>query len=104
MYTVSTNSELCINRQIAERRQSYLHYEREAGAYTNAVAQNQLEVNNNKIGAGANGSSFHLVSAFEKSKAAWDEANFGSANNRTDLMSKLDSAISDAGKSARLDL
>ena len=95
---------LCVE-QIAERRQSYLHYEREAGTYTNAIAQNQLEVTTSgQVKAGANASGFTLVGAFEKSKAAFQEQGFGSASSRSELISKLDQAINDTGKSARLDL
>ena len=36
------NIILLFYRQIAERRQSYQHYEREAGAYTQAIASKQV--------------------------------------------------------------
>ena len=46
----------------------------------------------------------HLMAAFEKSKALWEEKEFGAAKSRSDLVSKLDAAINDSGKSVRLDL
>ena len=46
----------------------------------------------------------HLMAAFKKSKASWDENNFGAVSTRGDLVSKLDAAINDTGKSVRLDL
>ena len=45
-----------------------------------------------------------MLAAFEKTKAMFDENNFVAASSRDDLVSKLDSAISDSGKSVRLDL
>ena len=44
------------------------------------------------------------MAAFEKSKSVFDENNFAAAKDRTDLLSKLDAAIGDSGKSIRLDL
>ena len=90
--------------QIAERRQSYMHYEREAGAYTQAIANNQLAVDGDNIGAGAAGAELHLVAAFEKSKALFEESNFGGVKTREDFVSKLDEAINASGNSVRLDL
>ena len=65
----------------------------------------QLEVDaKNSVSAGAQSSGFHLLAAFEKTKAMFDENNFAAVNSRDDLVSKLDSAIGDSGKSVRLDL
>ena len=79
-----------------------MHYEREAGAYTGALAAGSLKIDeSNKVSAT---SGFHLAAAFEQSKALWEEQGFGQARDRADLMSRLDGAINDSGKSVRLDL
>ena len=92
-------------RSIAERRQSYQHYSREAGAYSQAIAAGQLQVDDtNNVTAGASTSGFHLQAAYEKSRAMWDAQGFAAANSRADLMSKLDGAIGDSGKQVKLDL
>ena len=44
------------------------------------------------------------MSAFEKSKAMFEEQGFAATKSRDDLCSKLDAAIGDSGKSVRLDL
>ena len=92
-------------RSIAERRQSYQHYSREAGAYSQAIAAGQLQVDDsNNVRAGPSASGFHLQAAFESSRAMWEAQGFGSANSRADLLSKLDGAIGESGKQVRLDL
>ena len=58
----------------------------------------------NNISAGPQFSEMHLVSAYEKTKALWDESNFGGSSTREDLVGKLDAAIGDSGKTVRLDL
>ena len=42
----SYKDALACVEQIAERRQSYLHYEREAGSYTQALAAGQVRYKN----------------------------------------------------------
>ena len=63
-----------------------------------------MTVDGDNIGAGAAGNKLHLVAAFEKSKALFEEGKFGTAKTREDFVSKLDAAINDSGKSVRLDL
>ena len=55
-----------------------------------------------KFVAGPNAGQLPLLAAFTQTKALFDEANFAGAKSREDLMSKLDAAISDSGKSVNL--
>ena len=63
--------------QIAERRQSYQHYEREAGAYTQALAQDKLQIDSgSNVTAGSAASKLHLVRAFNRTKSLFEKNEF----------------------------
>ena len=49
------------SRQIAERRQSYQHYEREAGKYSHALAQGKVSLPYLRVRHHAGISSTHLA-------------------------------------------
>ena len=92
--------------QIAERRQSIQHYEREAGAYTQALASDKLQIqeSSQEVTGGSQASKFHLIRAFNRSKTLFEKNEFGAAKTREDFLTKLDSAIGNNSKPIRLDL
>ncbi len=81
----------CVD-QIAERRQTYNHYQATAGTLVAAMAQNQIGVSGSSVSGGANKEEFEYVKAFAKASEVFAKYKFSGASSKDELLKMVTKA------------